>query len=73
LEQKQEAKPKQKCGKISLSKLPVTGPKVFGRERELEILDKAGRLAQLVQKEKCLLILDGLEPLQYPPVTRVCV
>lgn len=151
LEQKQESKPEQKSGKISLSKLPVTGPQVFGREKELDILDKAWvdehthivtlvawggvgktalvnhwlnlmeqihyrgaqkvygwsfysqgakegtqasadeffletltwfgdpgpekgsnvdkarRLAQLVQKEKCLLILDGLEPLQYPP------
>ncbi|UCH93596.1 MAG: TIR domain-containing protein [Candidatus Aminicenantes bacterium] len=160
LDKKQGAKPlsttvsdvtKQKPGKISLSKLPVTGPKVFGREKELGILDnawadehthivtlvawggvgktalvnhwlnlleqknycgaqkvygwsfysqgakegtqasadeffletlewfndpgpekgsnieKARRLAQLVQKEKCLLILDGLEPLQYPP------
>jgi tetratricopeptide (TPR) repeat protein len=138
-------------GKISLSKMPVTGPKVFGREKELKILEtawtdehthivtlvawggvgktalvnhwlnlmeqrnyceaqkvygwsfysqgakegsqasadeflletlkwfgdpgpekgtnveKARRLSQLVQKEKCLLILDGLEPLQYPP------
>jgi tetratricopeptide (TPR) repeat protein len=160
LEQKQGAKPLsnapgngaiQKPAKISLSKLPVTGPQVFGREKKLEILnkawadehihivtlvawggvgktalvnhwlnlmeqknyceaqkvygwsfysqgakegtqasadeflletlkwfgdtgpekgsnvEKARRLAQLVQKEKCLLILDGLEPLQYPP------
>lgn len=27
--------------KISLSRLPTTGPKLFGRERELEILDNA--------------------------------
>ena len=28
---------------------------------------KAGRLASLIRKSKTLLILDGLEPLQYPP------
>ncbi len=30
-------------------------------------MDKGRRLARLVGKEKNLLILDGLEPLQYPP------
>jgi hypothetical protein len=29
--------------------------------------DKGARLARLVAKERSLLILDGLEPLQYPP------
>ena len=29
--------------------------------------DKGARLAKLVAKERSLLILDGLEPLQYPP------
>jgi nucleoside phosphorylase len=29
--------------------------------------DKGERLAELVQKQRTLLILDGLEPLQYPP------
>jgi tetratricopeptide (TPR) repeat protein len=137
--------------KISLYKLPTTGPKLFGREKELEMLneawtdestclvtliawggvgktalvnywlnlmakdnyrgarkvygwsfysqgaeegkqasadeflqetlkwfgdshpeegtpvDKGRRLARLVGKEKTLLILDGMEPLQYPP------
>jgi hypothetical protein len=28
---------------------------------------KAARLAKLIQKQRSLLILDGLEPLQYPP------
>jgi transcriptional regulator with XRE-family HTH domain len=32
--------------------------------------DKGERLAQLVRKERTLLILDGLEPLQYPPGPR---
>jgi hypothetical protein len=137
--------------KVSISKLPTTGPKLFGREKELELLDevwadegtclvtliawggvgktalvnhwlnimakdnyrgaskvygwsfysqgaeegkqaladeflqetlkwfgdpqpeegtpvdKGRRLARLVSKEKTLLILDGMEPLQYPP------
>jgi len=30
-------------------------------------IDKGRRLAELVKKEKTLLILDGMEPLQYPP------
>jgi len=30
-------------------------------------VDKGRRLARLVRQHKCLLILDGLEPLQYPP------
>ncbi len=30
-------------------------------------VDKGRRLARLLRKEKTLLILDGLEPLQYPP------
>ncbi len=29
--------------------------------------DRGARLARLVGKERCLLVLDGLEPLQYPP------
>ncbi len=29
--------------------------------------DKANRLANLIRKSKTLLLLDGLEPLQYPP------
>jgi tetratricopeptide (TPR) repeat protein len=29
--------------------------------------DRGARLAQLVGKVRCLLVLDGLEPLQYPP------
>jgi tetratricopeptide (TPR) repeat protein len=29
--------------------------------------DKGERLAELVRREKTLLVLDGLEPLQYPP------
>jgi hypothetical protein len=29
--------------------------------------DRGVRLAKLVGKERCLLVLDGLEPLQYPP------
>src|SRR5439155_6635710 len=29
--------------------------------------DKAKRLAALVRRQRTLLILDGLEPLQYPP------
>jgi len=29
--------------------------------------DKGERLAQLIRKQRTLLILDGLEPLQYPP------
>ena len=29
--------------------------------------DKGARLAQLVAAQKALLVLDGLEPLQYPP------
>jgi tetratricopeptide (TPR) repeat protein len=29
--------------------------------------DRGVRLAQLARRERCLLILDGLEPLQYPP------
>ncbi len=29
--------------------------------------EKAARLARLIQKQRSLLILDGLEPLQYPP------
>jgi hypothetical protein len=137
--------------KVSTSKLPTTGPKLFGREKELEIFDKAWkdehtclvtliawggvgktalvnhwlnmmgkdnyrgarkvygwsfysqgaeegkqasadeflhdtlkwfgdphpeegapvdkgrRLARLIGKEKTLLVLDGMEPLQYPP------
>lgn len=31
------------------------------------IVEKARRLARLISKQKTLLILDGLEPLQYPP------
>jgi tetratricopeptide (TPR) repeat protein len=30
-------------------------------------VEKGRRLAQLIRREKTLLILDGLEPLQYPP------
>jgi len=30
-------------------------------------VDKARRLVELIRKEKTLLILDGIEPLQYPP------
>ncbi len=30
-------------------------------------VDKGRRLARLLRQHKCLLILDGLEPLQYPP------
>jgi tetratricopeptide (TPR) repeat protein len=29
--------------------------------------DRGARLARLVGQERCLLVLDGLEPLQYPP------
>jgi tetratricopeptide (TPR) repeat protein len=29
--------------------------------------DRAGRLARLIAGQRCLLVLDGLEPLQYPP------
>ena len=29
--------------------------------------DRGARLAHLVGKQRCLLVLDGLEPLQYPP------
>ena len=29
--------------------------------------ERGSRLAQLIEKERCLLVLDGLEPLQYPP------
>ena len=29
--------------------------------------DRAGRLARLIGDQRCLLVLDGLEPLQYPP------
>ena len=29
--------------------------------------ERGARLAQLVSAERCLLVLDGLEPLQYPP------
>jgi hypothetical protein len=29
--------------------------------------DRAGRLARLIGGQRCLLVLDGLEPLQYPP------
>jgi hypothetical protein len=29
--------------------------------------DRAGRLAALIAARRCLLVLDGLEPLQYPP------
>lgn len=29
--------------------------------------DRGARLAALVEKVRCLLVLDGLEPLQYPP------
>ncbi len=29
--------------------------------------DRGTRLARLVGKQRCLLVLDGLEPLQYPP------
>src|SRR5207249_10625925 len=29
--------------------------------------DKAKRLAALIRRQRTLLILDGLEPLQYPP------
>jgi hypothetical protein len=29
--------------------------------------ERGSRLAQLMEKERCLLVLDGLEPLQYPP------
>lgn len=29
--------------------------------------ERAARLAQLVGSKRCLLVLDGLEPLQYPP------
>lgn len=31
------------------------------------VVEKGRRLARLLRKEKTLLILDGLEPLQYPP------
>ena len=41
----------------------------FGEAGELSpsIEVRAVRLAQLVRKERTLLILDGIEPLQYPP------
>ena len=29
--------------------------------------DRGARLAHLIGKQRCLLVLDGLEPLQYPP------
>jgi len=29
--------------------------------------DRGARLAYLIRKERCLLVLDGIEPLQYPP------
>jgi tetratricopeptide (TPR) repeat protein len=29
--------------------------------------DRGARLAGLIRKERCLLVLDGIEPLQYPP------
>ena len=29
--------------------------------------DRAGRLARLIGGQRCLLVLDGLEPLQFPP------
>jgi hypothetical protein len=43
--------------------------KWFGDTNPLEgsAVDRGRRLAGLVKKERCLLILDGMEPLQYPP------
>ena len=31
------------------------------------LYDRGARLASLIRKERCLLVLDGIEPLQYPP------
>ena len=41
----------------------------FGYEGDLPISDeeKAKKLAELLQKRKCLLVLDGVEPLQHKP------
>jgi hypothetical protein len=39
----------------------------FGDPEPEKPENKAARLARLIQKQRSLLILDGLEPLQYPP------
>jgi hypothetical protein len=53
---------------LDLGRLPIPGPTFVGRESELArpLYDRGSRLAYLIRKERSLLILDGIEPLQYP-------
>jgi hypothetical protein len=75
--------------RIDIERLPETGMELFGRQKELEMLEKAWdsdetrvvslvawggvgkswekgrRLVDLIRKDRTLLILDGLEPLQW--------
>ena len=57
----------QHAGAASLGAFFQTAFKHFGDPDPENPQDKVGRLAALIQSQRTLLILDGLEPLQYPP------
>lgn len=55
------------AGAASLGSFFQTALKHFGDPDPDNPQDKVDRLARLIQSQRALLILDGLEPLQYPP------
>lgn len=55
------------AGAASVGTFFQTALKHFGDPEPDSPHDKAARLARLIQAQRSLLILDGLEPLQYPP------
>lgn len=57
----------QHAGAASLGAFFQTALKHFGDPDAENPQDKVERLAALIQSQRTLLILDGLEPLQYPP------
>ena len=62
-------------GAVSADNFIVAALEFFGGEKEgkklanspASLWDKGARLAQLIGQRRNLLVLDGLEPLQYPP------
>lgn len=62
-----DSKDDQHAGATSLGSFFQTALKHFGDPAPDNPQDKVDRLARLIQSQRTLLILDGLEPLQYPP------
>jgi tetratricopeptide (TPR) repeat protein len=54
------------AGAASVGTFFQSALKHFGDPDPESPQDKAARLARLIQAQRCLLVLDGLEPLQYP-------